>query len=234
MLRICCSRLALIFVLVPVTPVLAQTVTAPATASTSEAEYTKVIQQRADKIVATLGLTDAAKTARVRDEIAQQYRDLRDIQTARDAKIKTAREAPGAAESKSATDAAVQAAQAEAKAAQDALHPKYLARLSADLTPEQIDKVKDGMTYGVLPLTYRVYQQMLPDLTEKQKAQILAWLVEARENAMDAGTSKEKHAWFGKYKGKIGNYLSAAGYDMKKAEKEMMDRQKTIAAGETK
>ena len=58
---------------------------------------------------------------------------------------------------------------------------------------------------------------MLPDLTETQKAQILTWLTEARELAMDADTSEKKHAWFGKYKGKINNYLSAQGIDMKKA-----------------
>ena len=38
---------------------------------------------------------------------------------------------------------------------------------------------------------------------------------------MDAGSSDEKHAWFGKYKGKINNYLAAAGYNMKQAEKNL-------------
>ena len=82
--------------------------------------------------------------------------------------------------------------------------------------------VKDGHTYGVLPLTFRVYQQMLPQLTSEQKTKILALLKEAREQAMDAGTSKEKHAWFGKYKGKINTYLSAEGYNMKLAEKNLL------------
>jgi hypothetical protein len=109
------------------------------------------------------------------------------------------------------------------------LHADYLARLSAELTPAQIDQVKDGMTYGVLPLTYRVYQEMFPQLTADQKAQILAWLTEAREHAMDGGTSDEKHAWFGKYKGRINNYLSAAGYNLKQAEKEMFERKKRTA-----
>jgi hypothetical protein len=102
------------------------------------------------------------------------------------------------------------------------LHRTYLARLAEELTPEQIDLVKDGHTYGVLPITFRVYQQMLPQLTSEQKSKILALLKEAREQAMDAGTSKEKHAWFGKYKGKINNYLSAEGYNMKLAEKNLL------------
>jgi len=51
---------------------------------------------------------------------------------------------------------------------------------------------------------------------QEQKDKMYAWLVEARELAMDEGSSDAKHAVFGKYKGRINNYLSAAGYDMKK------------------
>lgn len=80
------------------------------------------------------------------------------------------------------------------------------------------------MTYNVLPITYTAYQDMLPGLTEAQKTQILAWLTEAREHAMDAESSKKKHEWFGKYKGRINNYLSAAGVDMKKAGEEWQAR----------
>ena len=82
---------------------------------------------------------------------------------------------------------------------------------------KQIDQVKDGMTYSVAPITYKGYLAMIPGLTDKQKEQIMAWLIEAREHAMDAESSEKKHAWFGKYKGRINNYLSAAGYDLKKA-----------------
>jgi hypothetical protein len=179
--------------------------------------YAEIAQQRAAKIVGALSLSDRAQASRVQETIARQYRDLNAIQETRDLKM---------AEAKKIADAATSAkAIAEARASADAaiqtLHPEYLARLAVDLTPAQIDQVKDGMTYGVLPLTFRVYQEMLPNLTADQKQQILAWLTEAREHAMDAGSSKEKHAWFGKYKGRINNYLSAAGIDMKAAEKKL-------------
>jgi hypothetical protein len=82
------------------------------------------------------------------------------------------------------------------------------------------------MTYNVLPITYNGYMQMLPNLTEEQKIQIMAWLVEAREKAMDAESSEKKHGWFGKYKGKINNYLSAAGINMKQAGEEWQKRLK--------
>ncbi len=113
------------------------------------------------------------------------------------------------------------------------LHRQFVARLEAQLTPEQVNQVKDGMTYGVVPLTFKRYRELLPDLTGEQQSDILACLLEAREYAMDAGSSDEKHAWFGKYKGRIDNYLSAAGINMKQAEKNLTAREKAAAPPNT-
>ena len=85
------------------------------------------------------------------------------------------------------------------------------------------------MTYNVLPITYKAYQEEILTLTDEQKKQILVWLTEAREHAMDAESSDKKHAWFGKYKGRINNYLSAAGYDLKKEGIEWEKRRKAKA-----
>jgi Spy/CpxP family protein refolding chaperone len=193
-----------------------------------EVAYTRAINKRAQKIVNTLGITDTEKAKLVRDIIAGQYRSLRDIHDSRDALIKTAEENAG--DDKKAAEAAVKDIRDKANARQDKLHKKYLKKLSVKLSPEQVDKVKDGMTYGVRLVTYNQYLKMLPELTDKQKAKIMAFLIEARENAMDAGSSNEKHKWFRKYKGKINNYLSAAGYDLKKAEKDLTQRQKADSA----
>lgn len=180
--------------------------------------------QRADKIAAVLGLSDPDQATRVRDLIAGQYRDLSVVHDTRDAALKAAKGTPGAA-------ATVESAKDTATARMADLHYAYLAALSVELDPAQVEMVKDGMTYGVVPLTFRVYQEMLPDLTAEQKQHLLGWLREAREHAMDAGSSDEKHGWFGKYKGRINNYLSAAGIDMKKAEHDMMERKKNAPAG---
>ena len=67
---------------------------------------------------------------------------------------------------------------------------------------------------------------MIPSLTEGQKKYIMDCLIEAREHAMDAGSSDKKHWWFGKYKGRINNYLSAEGYDIQKERKEWEKRLK--------
>lgn len=185
-----------------------------------EAAYTQAISRRAEKIVATLGITDSAKGARVRAIIAKQYRNLREIHDARDTIIKSAKDWAGPT-NKAGADAEIESAKDTADTRLKQLHNEFLSRLSAELSPEQVDQVKDGMTYGVLPGTLQVYWRMYPDLTDEQKQKIKDWLAEARELAMGAGSSQEKHAWFGKYKGKINNYLSAAGYDAKTAERNL-------------
>ncbi|ALJ01637.1 hypothetical protein DC20_21445 (plasmid) [Rufibacter tibetensis] len=191
-----------------------------------EAAYFNVVNQRAGKIVASMKLADSAKAKRVQSIIAQQYQDLNSIHERRDAQLKAVKS--GAEEGK----AILSKKSIEEKSDQDLskLHTKYVAKLSAELTPAQVDQVKDGMTYGVVPITYKGYLAMLPDLAEAQKAQIMTWLVEAREHAMDAGSSEKKHQWFGKYKGKINNYLSAEGYDLKKAGDDWAKRQKAEAS----
>jgi Spy/CpxP family protein refolding chaperone len=216
-------------------PVLAQD-TKPATAKEANAEknaaYTRSITQRADKIVKTLNLADEAKTTKVRDIIVQQYRDLNEIHSERDAQVKAAKAKAG--DDKQVAEAQVKKIEDKALARLNKLHTKYLAKLAGQLSAAQVDQVKDGMTYGVLPNTYNGYLAMLPDLTETQKAFIRASLVEAREKAMDAESSEKKHGWFGKYKGRINNYLSAAGYDLKKAGEDWDKRLKAEAAAKAK
>jgi hypothetical protein len=175
-------------------------------------DYTRTITGRADNIVKALEIGNPDKKTRVRDTIVQQYRDLNAIHTQRDKEI--------AATAKTTSDKASAGAlaqnireQADSRVKQ--LHHAYVAKLSAELPPQQVDQVKDGMTYGTLPVTYSAYLKQTPELTEVQKQQIMAYLVEARELAMDGGTSDEKHAVFRKYKGEINNYLSAQGYKLK-------------------
>lgn len=195
-------------------------------ADAQEEEYTRVLTERVDKIVAPLAITDPAKARRVQDIIVQQYRGLRGIHDARDAEIK---DLQGQTDDKIVLDARVGIIREEAKNRQQELHNTYLSKLSEELTAEQIEQVKDGMTYNAYPITYNNYLAMLPSLSEEQKSRIRSWLIEAREHAMDEGSSEEKLAWFGKYKGKITNYLSAAGYDLKKAEKDWTNRRRDEA-----
>lgn len=157
-------------------------------------KYMETIKGRAQKIVDGLQLGDAQKAENVRNIIANRYFLLNDIHGKYDAKTQ-----------------------------QDALqaelykhHFELQSALSLYLTDEQVDAVKDGMTYGRLKRDYQAQQEMIPSLTDEEKAQILIWLKEAREYAMDAADSKGKHFWFDKYRGRTNNWLSARGYDLKK------------------
>ncbi|MES2773812.1 MAG: DUF3826 domain-containing protein [Bacteroidota bacterium] len=196
------------------------------------ASYTKTITERADKIVAKLGIADNKKYESVRQIITQQYRDLNAIYTERDEQVKAAKE--NLRSDKTALDSALKNLESQVTQKLEKLHPQYLSSLGKKITQEQVDQVKDGMTYGVLPITYKGYQDMIPTLTAPQKAQILTWLTEARELAMDAESAEKKHAWFGKYKGRINNYLSAQGYDSKKEREEWEKRIKAAQAAKQK
>lgn len=189
-----------------------------------EANYTKTITQRVDKIVAPLGITDTLKVIKVRDIIVLQYRKLNNIYTERDNKVNAAKELKET--NKTLSEEQIKNADNEVYAQLYILHSDYVSKLMILLTPEQLEQVKDGMTYGVLPITYKGYCDMVLGLTDEQKLQIKVWLTEAREHSMDAGSSDEKHKWFGKYKGRINNYLSAAGYNMKKEGEDWQKRLK--------
>jgi hypothetical protein len=183
----------------------------------TEAQYEADLAKRASGILDALKLNDQAKADRVREMLTTQYRSLRELHDARDAKLKEApKDDKAQADSiKSETDQAVKK-----------LHEQFITKLNGELTGQQVEIVKDKMTYNVVTVTYNGFCDMIPELTEAQKSYILAQLKEARELAMDGGSSNEKHAIFGKYKGRINVYLSKEGYDLKKASKEWAERRK--------
>ena len=182
--------------------------------------YVESIVKRSQKIVDKLELTDTVAAREVTTIIANRYFKLNDIYETRDAKVKLAKETLTG----DAKQEAVKAAEAEKDAALYRTHFAFPADLSLYLDAKQIDAVKDGMTYGVVMVTYKATVDMIPTLKEEEKAQIMAWLVEAREFAIDAENSNKKHAAFGKYKGRINNYLSKRGYDLVKERKAWYER----------
>lgn len=186
-------------------------------------EYVNSIVKRSQKIVDKLGMTDAKAAEDVRNIIANRYFELNDIYEVRDAKVKKVKESGLTGDAK---NEALKAAENEKDAALYRSHFAFPANLSLYLDEKQIEAVKDGMTYGVVKVTYDSHLDMIPSLKEDEKAQIYAWLVEARELAMDAENSNKKHAVFGKYKGRINNYLAKRGYDLKKEREEWYKRVK--------
>ena len=186
-------------------------------------KYVEAIVNRSQKIVDKLGLTDAKVAEDVCNVIANRYFELNDIYEIRDAKVKAVKESGLTGDAK---NEALKAAENEKDAALYRSHFAFPASLSLFLNEEQIEAVKDGMTYGVVKVTYEATLDMIPSLKEEEKVQIYAWLVEAREFAMDAENSNKKHAAFGKYKGRINNYLAKRGYNLTKEREEWAKRVK--------
>ena len=191
-----------------------------------DAAYHRTITARAEKIVQTLQISDSSKAKHVTSIIADQYRSLNTVYTERDNQIKGIKEK---GLSKEVADSELKKIQNITDKNLEELHISFLSKLASELTREQVTKVKDGMTYNVLNVTYDAYVDMIPALTKEQKNQIMVWLVEAREHAMDGESSEKKHWWFGKYKGRINNYLSAQGYDITKERKDWEERTKQQA-----
>ncbi len=135
--------------------------------------YVESIVKRSQKIVDKLKLKDAEMAQHVTHIIANRYFKLNDIYEVRDAKVKQAKETLTG----DAKQAAVKAAEDEKDAALYRCHFEFPAALSLYLDDKQIDAVKDGMTYGVLMVTYNSHVDMIPTLTQEEKAQIMACLL---------------------------------------------------------
>jgi hypothetical protein len=168
----------------------------------AEAKYTAAIEGRTADILKILALTDASKSAKVHDAIIAQYRALNAWHNENDSKLKSV---------KADTNAT-----AQIRSSLKSLHEKFIAALAENLSPEQVEIVKDKMTYGKVQFTYKGYLLAYPDMSETHKAEVLRLLKEAREEAMDGGSSDEKSAIFNRYKGKINNYLSKQGVTQQK------------------
>lgn len=179
-------------------------------------QYVQTILGRSQKIVDQLDIEQAEAREAVLHIIANRYFELNDIYEERDAQLAAIKE-------QGLTGEAKQQAQELAKYRCDSKlyrsHFAFPAALSLYLDEAQIVAVKDGMTFGVVKVTYDSHLDMIPSLSDEEKKQIRVWLEEARELAIDAESSRKKHEVFGKYKGRINNYLAKRGYDLK-AERE--------------
>jgi hypothetical protein len=179
------------------------------------AAFMRTIEKRTSEAMKMLDIKDEAKARKVHDVMIAQYLFVNDWHEKNDAVVK-----PLAKKNDDASKAEIEKLKAPLKAQ----HEKFVGELAANLTPDQIEKVKNYIVKDKLPVTYGAYCDMLPKLTEEQKAKILDILKQGREEAMDAGSAEEKTAIFGRYKGKVNIYLSSQGINMKEAEKEWKER----------
>lgn len=191
--------------------------TPPVTLEDEQAMYNATVRDRTLKIMAALAINDSAKSNDVFNTIYGHYHALRARDEAIDDELGNL--SKGSAEWRAERIAMF-------PEMSKPLHDKFIATLSKDLTPEQVDAIKDKMTYGKVQFTYNAYCSIIPNLTEDDKARILDLLKQAREVAIDGGSSGEKTAIFQEYKDQINAYLATRGHDVPKEIQEWTDRQK--------
>lgn len=84
----------------------------------------------------------------------------------------------------------------------------YIKNLSAELTPEQVDAVKEAWSRSPgMMRTYNSYLEIAPDLTEKDKEVIKARMHLAREAAMLTDADREIVNIFKRHKVKVEQYI---------------------------
>ena len=184
-------------------------------------KYVEPIVQRSKKVTDALKISDTEKGKEVLNIVANRYFKLNDIYSERDSIKAVAKTLTGDAKKQKMEFAEMQKDQKLYKS-----HFGFIADLSVYLTDKEIETVKDVLTYNVVNVTYSAQCDMIPTLKEEEKVQIMAWLKEGREYAIDAESSKKKHETFGKYKGRINNWLSKRGYNLTKEREEWAKRVK--------
>ncbi|HBG59106.1 DUF3826 domain-containing protein [Proteiniphilum sp. UBA1028] len=185
-------------------------------AETAEArQYLEVLKKRSEKILDQyVEIPVGEQREKVRDLMVRQYWDLNKVHDTKNTKIEGLKKSglPAGKFEKKKNGVEKKAEKKLLK-----LQKRYIKNLSKYLNEEQIDGIKEGMTLGAMAHNYRGFTEMIPTLTSEEKEYIRQQLLDARNKAMNMGSSEEKQAIFRQYKGKINNYLSEEkGYDLKK------------------
>jgi hypothetical protein len=180
-----------------------------------DSAYKIALIDRTQKIIAPLNLKSNLNTQKVQNILINQYVIINETHKKFDDQINNLKSLNSEQKNE-----LIEQQKNEKQIALEKNKKAFITALEKYLNEKQIDQIKDGMTYGVVPKTWAAYLDMLPNLTQVQKDQMYSWLIEARELAISESTSDKKHAMFGKYKGRINNFLSKEGYDMKKESKD--------------
>jgi hypothetical protein len=106
------------------------------------------------------------------------------------------------------------------------VHTEFVTALAAELTPEQVEAVKDKLTMNKVPITFKAYHEIVPNLTPEDDAKIMELLKAAREDGLDDKSVEELNATFKTYKTQIQKYLDSHGHDWNKSYKEYVNAQK--------
>lgn len=171
-------------------------------------------QQKAAKIMDKLSLDNDSIRENIQIVVTNRYLELREIHQNYDERNK---KIEGSGLSKKEKDMELERSYYQYNSDLYRSRFGYVAWLSFYLNDRQVETVKDAMTYNLYHVRYNDFMDLLPNLTEAEKKRVHHWLIEAREFSMDFETPRKMRQMFTKYRGRINNYLSAQGYDLRKA-----------------
>src|SRR6187455_709230 len=126
--------------------------------------FRKTLHDRSVKIVNTLGITDSGKYNSVVDLLTDQYFDLNKVHDKTKESVVAINSLQLAGEEKTSR---IKIEEGKKASQLSELHKDFIAKLQKTLTDEQIEKIKDGMTYRVMPITYTAYTDMIQALTSE-------------------------------------------------------------------
>lgn len=170
----------------------------PAAVTPDDPDHLVVAEKRTDGIMNELKLEDAEKKARVKQHIVNFIVAIKNVHEAKPALP---------AEEK----------QTKLAAAKQAL---YAGIEAEKLTDEQQTAIKNGLSANRIRIEYNAFLDLIPQLTDAQKSHIKSELLGAADEAVVLNSGEEKLQLFMKRRGRINNYLSKEGYDLKQLSQE--------------
>ncbi len=165
------------------------------------------ITSKAKEWVSALNLSDASKKTAVEHIIAVHLTTIRDWHN--DHPSSTVPDGINPATGTKLSDLDKQIIADSAMPA--AVHKALMDGLNQNLTADQVQLILDKYTIGKVAFTMKGYKAIVPDLTADEEAKILAYLKQAREQAVDYKNMKQISAIFEIYKTKSEQLLNNNG-----------------------
>jgi hypothetical protein len=106
------------------------------------------------------------------------------------------------------------------------IHENLMKTLLTELDSSQVEFILDKYTIGKVAFTLNGYKSIVPNLTEKDEAEILKNLKQAREQAIDYKNITEISAIFEIYKTKCEQYFTNSGRNWRQMYKAYTDKMK--------
>ena len=176
-------------------------------------------EKKAAEWVGSLKLADPAKEARVTQVIVTHLKTVRDWHNEHSYTNVPAGINPVTGKRLSPLDRQMIADSTMPKT----VHEDLMSGLRKDLTEEQVEAILDKYTIGKVAFTMKAYKAIVPDLTAEEEKTILAFLKQAREEAVDYKNVNQISTIFEIYKTKSEQYLNSNGRNWKKLYKDYTD-----------